>query len=222
MGKFGKALVVTGIGGGLVAGGLYFRNLKNAAKQLQVISSVNIYSLSLTGLTLKIGLVIKNPSSIGFTIKYPFVRLMLGGDMIGSSQVVNQDIKIPAFGEVHVDRIMVDIPIMGLLSLLSSLITPLQSGQSVKITIVSVTAIKIWWMTIPYEEKQEVLLKTGTNASQVTTSNTARKKIQQPDTKSPANGNNSQAGGDGAGHSAADSASSASNQGTDQNISQTA
>ncbi len=222
MGTLKKALVLTGLSGGILAGGLYIRKLKRTGNELETISKVNIYSLDLRGLTLRIDLVIKNPTSTSLNIKYPFVRMMLGGDMIGSSQVVNQDIKIPAYSEVHIDKIMVDIPIMGLLSLIGSLFQPLQSGQAVTVQIITVTTISIWWMNLPYEKKEDVILKTGSNASQITQSNTGRKNLPSPNTKSQANGNNSQAGGDGTGHSSTDSASSGSNQMADEGISETA
>jgi hypothetical protein len=216
MGTLKKALVLTGLGGGLLAGGLYLRKLKSTSKQLETISKVSISSIGLKGLMLRIDLIIKNPSSIGLTIKFPFVRLMMAEDMIGSSEVVNQDIKIPAYGEAHIDKIMVAIPLTGLLTLAASLFMPLQSGQAVKIHVITITSISVWWMNVAYEKKEEVTLKTGSNASENSPNNTARKKIPQPNSPSQANGNNSQAGGDGTGHGQTDSAGGGTNQGTDQ------
>ncbi|MEY2917589.1 MAG: hypothetical protein RIS73_1303, partial [Bacteroidota bacterium] len=42
------------------------------------------------------------------------------GDTIGSSQVVNQDITIPKFGEANIEAIMINIPLMGIFSVVGN------------------------------------------------------------------------------------------------------
>ena len=165
MGTVTKVAVATGIGGGLVAAGLYVRGLMRTGVEMQTTSKVNIHSIGLSGLIIRIDLNLKNPTKTSFKIKFPFMKILFEGNSIGTSQVVNKDILIPAYGEVNIENVLIQIPLLGLLSLGVQLFTPLQSGQSVKIQMVAVTTISYWWLSLPYEHKEDVLLKSASDAS---------------------------------------------------------
>jgi hypothetical protein len=164
MGTLTKVVVATGIGGGLVAAGLYVRSLLKTEGNMETISKVSIHSIDLRGLVIRIDLTLKNPSKTSFKIKFPFMKVVFAGDTIGTSQVVNKDIEIPAFGEVRVEKVLIQIPLMGLLSLGVQLFTPLQSGQSVKIQLTAITTVSYWWFSFPYEHTEDVLLKANNTA----------------------------------------------------------
>jgi len=152
-----STLIATGIGGSFAL--FFLGRYKNASKEIQVLPSFSIPNFGLKGLTVEINLTIKNPTTVTLNIMYPFMRLMLGGSLIGSSQVINQVIKIPSYGEVQINKITIPISLMEELDLGLSLLSPLASGASVSAELVTVSALSFWFGDIAFERTTKVNLK---------------------------------------------------------------
>ena len=101
----------------------------------------------------------KNPTDGTLKIKYPFVKLVYKGDTVGSSQVINQDITIPKYGEANIDGIMINIPLTGIFSVAMDLLKSLKTGVGVKVVVKVVTTIYTTFSSIPYEYETEQTLK---------------------------------------------------------------
>lgn len=144
----------------VVAGGVtYASRLNKVATELVVVPKVMIHKLGLDGLTLRVDARLKNPTRTKLNIKFPFVKLMYKDSLMGSSQAVNKDIDIPAFGEAQVDSMMVNIPLLGIFSLAGELLKSLQSGEAVKLAVKTMSLINLGWKKVPYEDTQEYTLK---------------------------------------------------------------
>jgi len=156
MGKIAVGVLVTG---GVYAGYKYVQNLKKASKELETVSTLLIHKIGLDGLTIRVDVVLKNPTAGTLRIKYPFVKLIHKDAMIGSSQVLNKDIQIPAFGEAHIDQVMINIPIIGLFSIGAALYKSFINKEPVIVTCKTLTTIDLGWNKIPYEKNQEHTLK---------------------------------------------------------------
>ncbi len=154
-----KILAGTVIGAGAVAGWSYVKNLKKAQAELQIIPKVSLQQLSWDGLTIKIDVLLKNPTKGSFSVKFPFVTLLYKEATIGSSQAINKEIKIPQFGEVLIDKIMVQIPMDSVFSVVFTLIKVLFNKEAVTLTVRTLTHINLGWVVLPYENKQEVQIK---------------------------------------------------------------
>ena len=135
------------------------KNLKKAQAELQVVPKVSLNQLSWDGLTIKIDVLLKNPTKGSFSIKFPFVTLLYKDATLGSSQAVNKEIKIPQFGEVMIDKIMVQIPMTSAFSIVYTLIKALFNKESVTLMVRTLTHINLGWVVLPYENKQEVTIK---------------------------------------------------------------
>ena len=159
MGLLKKILIGTGISAVVVGGVAYVRRLTRTSNELLVVPTVNVHKLTLQGLTLRVDVKIKNPTQSQVKFKFPFVKLMYKDTAIGSSQAVDKDILIPKYGEVLIDAIMIDIPLLGIFSLASDLIKGIQSGEGVKMTVKTISTIDLGWKKIPYEDAQEITLK---------------------------------------------------------------
>lgn len=154
-----KILTGTVLGAGAIAGWSYVKNLKKAQAELQVVPKVSLNQLSWDGLTIKIDVLLKNPTKGSFSIKFPFVTLLYKDATLGSSQAVNKEIKIPQFGEVMIDKIMVQIPMTSAFSIVYTLIKALFNKESVTLMVRTLTHINLGWVVLPYENKQEVTIK---------------------------------------------------------------
>jgi hypothetical protein len=154
-----KILTTTVVGAGAYAGWSYLKNLKTAGAELEVLPKATVHHLSWDGLTIRLDVLLKNPTKGGFTLKFPFVKLLYKDTVIGSSTPVDKDIKIPAFGQVMIDKIMVQIPMMGVFSLAFTLVKALISGQSETLTVRTLTTIDLGIIKMPYETKQEITIK---------------------------------------------------------------
>lgn len=155
----GKLIATTVVGVGLYAGYTYYLRMKKTQAELQVIPEAKLHSVNWDGITIQLDFLLKNPTSGSLAIKFPFIKLLYKSSLVGSSQVVNQNINIPAYGQAKVDKILVNIPILSIFSVSSSILKAVQSKEEVKITATMITTIDIGLTQIPYEESHEVILK---------------------------------------------------------------
>ncbi len=154
-----KIIAGTVLGAGAVAVVAYFKNINRAQAQLQVIPNASIYQLSLEGLTVKVDALLKNPTGASFKIKYPFIQLTHKNVLVGSSQVVNKDIKIPAYGQVLIKDMMVKIPVLSFFSVVYDMVQSLLRNQSIVFTIAVITTVNLGWTEVAFEHKQDLTVK---------------------------------------------------------------
>lgn len=161
MANWTKIMVGTGIGAGLVGLVAYVTRLKRTSAEMESMASAKIHSLKLDGLTLRIDVQLKNPSNGSFKIKFPFVKVIYKDKTIGSSQVINKDIQIPAYGEARIEAIMIKIPFTGLFSLGAGLYKSLSQKEPVPLFVKTVTTIDLGWKKVPYEKTDDNTLTLG-------------------------------------------------------------
>lgn len=159
MSVLSKIIGTSVIGVGAVAGWSYVKNLKKAQAELQVLPKASLYQLSWDGLTIKVDVLLKNPTKGSFSVKFPFVSLLYKDTTVGSSQAQNREVKIPQYGEVMIDSIMVQIPMISAFSVVFTLIKALFNKEAVALTIRTLTHINLGWVVLPYEDKQQVTIK---------------------------------------------------------------
>ena len=91
-------------------------------------------------------------------IKFPFIKLVYKGTTVGSSQVVDKDIQIPAFGEAIIEKMMVKVPLMNIFSLSGGLIKAIQNKEAVKLDVKTLTNIDLGWKKVPYTKADTITL----------------------------------------------------------------
>ncbi|TCZ74054.1 hypothetical protein [Flaviaesturariibacter aridisoli] len=153
MSAFGKLVTGGLLGAGAIAGWKYFQNLKRAGANLVVVPKAMIHQLSWTGLIIRVDLLMKNPTKGSCSIKFPFVKLLYKDTLIGSSKAVNREIKIPAFGEVLIDKILVEIPMLSVFSVVFALIKALYAKEAVTLVTQSITTIDLGPISVPFDNK---------------------------------------------------------------------
>jgi hypothetical protein len=153
-----KIALGTVIGGALIGGTVYVIRLSKSSAQLESVPMVKIHKLDLTGLTLRVDVQLKNPTRTAFKIKFPFIKLVYKGTTVGSSQAIDKDITIPAFGEAVINQIMINIPMLNIFSLSGGLITAMQNKEATKIDVTTITTIDIGIKKIPYTKIDTVTL----------------------------------------------------------------
>ena len=147
------------IGTGVVITGGYLLKMSRTSANIETEIKAKIHSLKLSGLTIRVDAKLKNPIDGTLKLKYPFVKLSYQNSTIGSSQVVNQNITIPSFGEANIEGVMINIPLTGIFSVAMDLLKSLKTGTGVKVMIKVVTTIYTTFSTIPYEYEVEQTLK---------------------------------------------------------------
>lgn len=148
-----------GIGAGLVIAGVaYAMRMNRANTELVSVASAKIHKLDATGITFRVDLQLKNPTQQRLKIKYPFIKLLLKGSVIGTSQSVNKDIIIPAFGQVIVDKIMINVPKSGIFSVGLEIAKSVKSGEELKLIVKTISTIDLLFKKVPYSYPQEVTL----------------------------------------------------------------
>lgn len=155
----GKLLTGTLIGAGLIAGYSYYLKMKRTEASLEVIPDAMIHSVNWNGITIRLDVLLKNPTKGSFSVKFPFVKLDFKNTLVGSSQVVNKEIEIPAYSQAKVEKIMIEIPILSIFTVSSSILKAIQNKEQVKITATLITTIDLGLVKLPFEESHEVILK---------------------------------------------------------------
>ncbi len=159
MASLNKIILGTAVGAGIIAVISYFARMKRASVQLEVIPSAAIHSVNLTGLKIKVNAILKNPTAASFKVKFPYIKISHQGTTLGSSQVINKDIEIPAYGHVVIDDMMVEIGVISALSVAYDAIKALINKESIILTVQTITTIDLGWSKIPYDDKKEITLK---------------------------------------------------------------
>lgn len=155
-----KIALGTVLGGGIYAGYRYFSGLQQTNAELQSIVAIDSVKASLTeGATIQFHVRLKNPTAGSFKIKYPFVQFIYKDSVIGSSQALNQDIPLPAYGEAMIDKISINISALKILSSAFDLVKSLIKGQPIPVTARTLSTIDLGWKKLPYEKKEEATLK---------------------------------------------------------------
>ena len=153
-----KISLGTLIGGALIGGTVYLVRLNHVSAELETVPMIKIHKLDLTGLTIRADVQLKNPTRTALKIKFPFIKLVYKNTTIGSSQVLDKDISIPAFGEVVINEIMIKIPMLNIFSFSGGLIQAVQNKEAVKLDVKTLTTIDLGWKKVPFIKSDTVTL----------------------------------------------------------------
>jgi hypothetical protein len=159
MSTLSKMLAGTVIGAGLIAGYGYVKNLTRAKAALIITPSASLHQLSWEGITIRVDVVLKNPTKGSFSFKFPFVKISHQQTLLGSSQAVNKDIKIPPYGEAVIEKILVHIPVGSVFTIVYTLIKSLFNKQAITVTVTTITTIDVGLAQIPMENNTNVVIK---------------------------------------------------------------
>jgi hypothetical protein len=159
MSTLAKILTTTVLGAGAIAGWSYLKNLKNAGAELEIVPKATIHQLSWNGLTIRLDILLKNPTNGSFSLIAPFIKLLYKDTTIGSSTPVSKEFKLPAHGELMFDKILVQIPMSNVFSVAFTLIKALTGGEPATITVRTLTTINLGIIKFPYESKKDITIK---------------------------------------------------------------
>lgn len=124
------------------------RSLKGIAKKLVTVVSTKIHNISTSALTVRIDIKLKNISTNGFKMTYPFIKVSQKEKVVGSSQAVDQVISIPPMGECNISGIYVDFPLKDLLSVALSTLSA-DTTQDISLSILTSSLIDPMWKVDP-------------------------------------------------------------------------
>lgn len=159
MATLNRLIMGTAVGAGVIAIISYFANMRRASVQLEVVPTATIHSLSVTGLTIRIDALLKNPTGASFNVKFPYVKISHKDSILGSSQVIDKDISVPAYGQVKIDNIQVEISTMSFFSVAYDVIKALLNKEAIVIKVETITTIDLGWSRVPYNDQKEITLK---------------------------------------------------------------
>ena len=89
---------IIGAGAGLFAFS-YLLKLNRASQTIQTEVNAKVHKVSLSGLAVKIFATIKNPNKLTITLQKPLVTISYGGKSLGTSQLEDEKITVPEFGQ---------------------------------------------------------------------------------------------------------------------------
>ncbi len=157
--KTGKIILGAGIGAGVIWLVNYLAGKKKVGDKLDTLTRASVHSVSLTGLTLRIDVTLKNPTEYTLRLKQPYIRILYQNKLVATSQLENKIIELPKYGVKLLDAIFITIPATGLLTLGDGLFKVVMKKVSAKITTITLTSIDIGGRFIAYEKTDVMDLK---------------------------------------------------------------
>lgn len=160
MARVGKILIGTGIGAGLLYLLTNLLGKKKLGDKLDTLTTAMIHSLDLKGLTVRIDVVLNNPTEYTLRIRQPYVRLLVEDKLVGNSQVENQEIEIKPYAAVRLNSpIYITVPLTGLLSVGGTFYRALKAQQPVNIKVDTMTSIDLGGRWVGYQKQDTIALK---------------------------------------------------------------
>ncbi len=147
-------LIGAGVLGAMV-GANYLLKLKRLSAELETLTKASIHKIGLTGLTLRIDIMMKNPSGGSVKVKYPFVKLQYQGNTFASSEVKNQDFELPKYGQKQIDPIFISLGFISLATNVPALLKEYRASGKIKITASTISTIN---NKLPYNKAQEITI----------------------------------------------------------------
>jgi hypothetical protein len=143
---------------GTAAIGVYtLTRLGRASNDIVTEVKGRVHSLDFSQITFSVDALIKNPSSSGITIQYPFVKIFFKESLIASSSIVNQTIQIDPFSETNIKGIKIPASYFNLTGIGAELVQKLQAKKEpIKVQVHITTLIKAAGTNIPFTSKQEM------------------------------------------------------------------
>jgi hypothetical protein len=149
------------IGAGAAAavyGASYLLKLSRLSNELESVTKASIYKVSLSGIELKIEVILKNPSGGSIKVKQPFVKMVYGESTIASSQVKDLNITIEKFSEIKLEPIMINIGFLTLATTVPALLKEYRQTGKLNITVKTITTIND---RLPYTKIDNITLGGG-------------------------------------------------------------
>jgi hypothetical protein len=149
------------IGAGAAAalyGATYLLKLNRLSNELESVTKVSIYKVSLSGIELKIDVILKNPSGGSVKVKHPFVKMIYGATTIASSTIKDVNITIPKFSEVNMEPIMINIGFLNLATTVPALFKEYRETGKLNLIVKTVSTIND---SLPYTKTDNITLGGG-------------------------------------------------------------
>jgi hypothetical protein len=152
------------LGAGAVAawyGASYLLRLNRLSNELEAVTKVAIHKIGLSGVDLRIDVVLKNPSGGTVKVKHPFVKLIYGTNTVASSQMKDVNIPIPKFSEVNLPPVILNVGFLNLASTVPALLREYRETGKLNLIVKTVTTIND---SIPFSKTDTITLGGGKKA----------------------------------------------------------
>jgi hypothetical protein len=150
---------------GVLVGGAYLLRLNRLSKELIIESAVRVHKFGLEGITLAIGVGMKNPTGATLSVKHPMVSLFYQAEAtpLTSSDPKDKDYRIPAYGTLQLDTIYLTVSALSAGMKAFDFLKAYMAQEPVSLTVRTVTTII--GGRVPYETVQQVQLTKGRDGS---------------------------------------------------------
>lgn len=155
----GSTILILGVGtAAALYGASYMVKLNRLSNELESVTKVSIHKVSLSGIDLRINVVLKNPSGGSINVKHPFVKMIYGATTIATSQIRDVNMNIPKFSEVSLEPVMVNIGFMSLATTVPGLLKEYRNTGKLNLTVKTITTIND---NLPYTKTDVISLGEG-------------------------------------------------------------
>ncbi|GAA5036582.1 hypothetical protein GCM10011506_30150 [Marivirga lumbricoides] len=137
--------------------GRYLLRLNRASNTIVTRTTLAVNKVGLSGIELKASVRLQNPNPISLSLQFPFVNLTYKEVSIGSSQVKDEILELPAHGEKAFNIIIQSVGWLALIQTLGSdLVQSIRSGQKATIELMTTVTTKV--NGIPYTQAELIKL----------------------------------------------------------------
>lgn len=150
----------TGIAVGAIAAVVYgLSRLAKTGNDIVTEVKGRVHSIDFSKITFAIDAVIKNPTPTSVTIQYPFIKIYYKDDLIASSDLINQTLKIAPLSQTHLNNIKIPVSFLKLSGAGAELLQKLQNKKTqVTLQVHIQTQVLTGINRIAYNSKQDVTI----------------------------------------------------------------
>jgi hypothetical protein len=154
-----KIVIGTAVGAGVILLLSSFMSKKKVGDKLDTKTKVTVHSLDFNGLTLRIDVILTNPTEGTLTIKQPYIKVSFNNKDVGTTQLENKKVEITAYSPKPLDPIYLTIPATGLFSLGDGLVSLLLKKKPAQIKATIFTSIYLPTGFKSYDKTETMDLK---------------------------------------------------------------
>ena len=134
----------------LVVGGAKLFNLNQLNNNLEIQQRTNLHRVGLRGLTIRVDVILKNPTAGQLSVKTPYITMAFNGEPLASSDSISKtDHRIPPYGQVPLDPIFITLRYLDMATTAKSFWDAYSSNGKATITVKALTSIN---NTFPVEK----------------------------------------------------------------------
>ena len=133
----------------------YLSRLQKTGSTITSRVRLQIHKITLTGMELKAIVQLQNPNPISLRIQHPFVKVLYGDKMLGSSEIENKVLDVDANSQQTFELLIVSAGWLTLIQILgTTVVKDIREGKPIQLPLETIITTRV--NGLPYEQRETI------------------------------------------------------------------